>query len=120
MPVATEFLRGSDTNEIFVKKNILIVNIIDYFLPITPKILNKEVPSLIDKYGQVGKSTSVTDFILAAQTKVHSRDLCLLTKNPRDFPTTIFSVKTYFLLQLERALQIYGIYCYEEKSQIPM
>lgn len=116
VPVVTEFLRGSDKPDIFNQKSALIKKIIgDYLLPVTPSILNEEVPWLVENYGQIGKSISITDFILAAQTKAHS-DLYLVTKNPSDFPSSIFSVKTYFLLQLERGLQVYGIYCFEQKS----
>ncbi len=111
--VTTEFSKGSDTAQIFIEKSALVNNLIDYLLPILPDVFNVEIPWLTEQYGQIGKSVSTTDFILAAQTKMHPNDLCLVTKNPKDFPTSIFSVQTYFLLQLERGLQVYGVYFYE-------
>lgn len=116
MAVATEFTRGSDTLEIYLEKTTLVKNVVDLLLPINPNILNQEISWLTKHYGQIGKNISLTDFILAAQTKFHYRDLCLLTKNPKDFPTTIFSVKTHFLLQIDRGLQVYGVYFYEDAS----
>lgn len=115
VPVVTEFSKGSDTELIFSEKTALIKKVVDYLLPVTPAVFQTEVPWLTDRYGQAGRSVSTTDFILAAQTKIHVNDLCLVTKNPHDFPMSLFSVKTYFLIQLERALQVYGIYYFDPK-----
>lgn len=114
--VVTEFSRGSDTTQIYAQKTALVETIIDFVLPITPQVFLEEIPWLTEKYGQMGKVVSLTDFILAAQTKQHSTDLCLLTKNPKDFPTSIFSVKTHLLLELERGLQVYGVYYYKKRQ----
>ncbi len=113
IPVVAEFTKGSDTKNIFKQKTLLIKEIIgDYLLPILPKVFTEEIPWLVEKYGQAGKAVSLTDFCLAAMTKIHAKDLCLLTKNPKDFLASIFNLKTYFLIQLERGLQVYGIYFY--------
>jgi hypothetical protein len=114
--VSTEFTRGSDTPSIFIQKTALVKKIIDSFLPINSNIFDIEIPLLTERYGQIGKSISVTDFVLAAQTKLYSNDLCLLTKNPKDFPSSIFTLKTHFLLRLERGLQVYGVYCYQKEK----
>lgn len=114
MPVVTEFTQGSDTQAIFNAKTALINEIIDYLLPIHPGVFKTEIPWLVENYGQVGKKVSLTDFCLAATTKIHNTDLLLVTKNPHDFPTSIFSVDCYFLLRLERALQVYGVYTYKQ------
>lgn len=118
MPVVAEFTRGSDTQAIFTAKTSLINEIIDYLLPVHPNVFGVEVPWLVEKYGQSGKKMSTTDFALAATTKIHKTDLVLVTKNPQDFPTTVFTVDCYFLLRLERALQVYGIYCYKDQETI--
>lgn len=117
MPVFAEFTRGSDTSAIFKNKTLLIKEIVgECLLPIHQTVFTEEVPWLVEKYGQAGKAMSLTDFCLAAVTKIHKTDLRLLTKNPKDFPSSIFEVDAYFLLQLERGLQVYGIYCYREPS----
>lgn len=115
VPVVAEFTRGSDNMDIFINKTQLIERIVDkYLLPIHPDVFTKEIPWLVEKYGQDGKAVSLTDFSLAAMIKIHKTDLYLLTKNPKDFPTYIFTLKSHFLLELERGLQVYGVYCYEE------
>ncbi len=114
VPVVTEFCRGSENHEVFAKKIALVSSIIDYLLPINPNVFEKELPWLVENYAQDGKKVSLTDFILGAQTKIHNHDLCLLTKNPTDFLSSIFTYKTHFLLQLERGLQVYGVYFYSE------
>ena len=115
VPVITEFTRGSETSEIYTQKKTLINNVIgEYILPLRADVFTEVFPWLVEKYGQVGKTVSITDFCLAALTKIHKHDLCLLTKNPKDFPTSIFSVECYFLLELDRALQVYGIYLYKD------
>lgn len=107
VPVVVEFTRGSDNTRIYNEKTLLIKDVVgDYLLPIVPKVFYEEIPNLVEKYGQDGKKVSLTDFTLAAMTKIHKRDLFLLTKNPQDFPTTIFGVESYFLLKLKIGLQV--------------
>jgi hypothetical protein len=114
-PVIAEFTRGFDSAKIFQDKTNLIKEIVgDYLLPIHPDVFSKEIPWLVEKYGQAGKAISLTDFSLGAMIKIHKADLCLVTKNPADFPTSIFSLESHFLLELERGLQVYGIYCYKK------
>jgi len=115
MPVVTEFTGGSDTPVIYKSKIELVKSVTEYFLPISANVFQTAVPWLTEQYGQIGKAISMTDFMLAALINIHP-DLCLLTKNPQDFPTSVFKVKTYFLLQLERALQVYGVYCFEQST----
>jgi predicted nucleic acid-binding protein len=115
VPVVTEFTKGSENAEKFAEKTALVNTIIDYLLPIPPSVFTHELPSIVEKYGKSGATCSVTDMILASQIKMHANDLFLVTKNPNDFPSKVFVLKTYFLLQLNRALQVYGIYSYESK-----
>ncbi|MFZ1721542.1 MAG: hypothetical protein WAU07_03480 [Microgenomates group bacterium] len=117
VPVVAEFTRGSETPDIYKKKTLLIKEIVgEHILSIHPNVFGKEVIKLVEEYGQTGKAVSITDYCLAAMTKIYKVDLCLLTKNPKDFPTSIFAVECYFLLQLNRALQVYGIYTFIDDS----
>lgn len=118
-PVITEFTKGSDTPQIYADKSELVKEVVqDYILNIHPKVFLKEIPLLTKEYGQRGKAVSMTDFILAAMTKIYKNDLCLLTKNPKDFPTSIFTMEGYFLLKLDRALQVYGVYSYDNSAAV--
>lgn len=114
--VIVEFFRGFDTQKILDDKKALVKNIATHVLAIESEVFASESLWLVEQYGQMGSKVSTTDFLLAAQTKIHAPDVCLITKNPKDFPRKIFALKTSFLLQLERELQVYAVLQYNGLS----
>jgi hypothetical protein len=92
------------------KKREFIGSIIDAELPITPDLVVDHLFEVIKMYGENGRDVSIVDFMLAASAKKYTRDLYVMTKNPKDFPGSIFSLRNYMVLQKTRALQIYGVY----------
>jgi len=108
-PVKIEFTRGSENKTKLEVKKQFINSIVGFTLPIAQSIFNKTIPELIQSYQEIGKSISLTDLILAATTVNHSHDLYLLTKNPKDFPRSVFNLNTHMVIDLKRELQVYAV-----------
>ncbi len=114
-PVVIEFTSGSESSKICQEKEKLISQIVsDYKLPLKPSIFEKTIPYLIERYKGFGKRVSLTDYILGALLMQYGENIFLLTKNPRDFPPSVFCCETHFVIKMNRALQIYGVYVYEK------
>jgi len=117
-PVIAEFTKGVENTKKLSEKLSFVDSIIDIKLPISPDIINKYIPNLVSQYKAKGKSVSYVDFILAGLVDKYERDLVLLTKNPVDFPLSVFNLYSYFVIKMDRALQVYGIYQAKLKKQI--
>lgn len=108
-PVKIEFNRGAENQSRLKVKRQLINSIVDYCLPIHASVYDQHIPFLVEKYREGGKTVSLTDFFLGSLLIQHQKDLCLLTKNPKDFPLSIFQLKSYVILKMNRALQVYAV-----------
>ena len=106
-PVKAEFLKGSETNVKYESKLKFITDTIHSILPIPTTILSEYLPRLVKGYGELGKGTSIVDFILCSMLQYYQSGLYLLTKNPKDYPNTVTNLHSYFLLYNTRALQPY-------------
>jgi len=115
-PVAWEFTRGTYGNELSDRLAVMDA-LVDQYLPINLVDISRDhVPFLIEKYQRIGSNVSIVDFLLGALARKHSNDLCILTKNPKDFPLSFFELKSHLLLNGENFLQAYGVYSFKQKS----
>lgn len=109
-PVIAEFTSGAESKTRLKEKIDFVNGIITFQLPITPDVITKNIPLLIAKYGPKGKGVSHVDYLLAGMLVKHANDLLLLTKNAKDFPTSIFDLCSHFVISIDRSLQTYGVY----------
>ncbi|MBI4097384.1 MAG: type II toxin-antitoxin system VapC family toxin [Candidatus Levybacteria bacterium] len=115
--VILEFIKGAQSNEKLKEKKKFVEQIIESYLHEDRKIFSYAF-KLVEMYKEEGKSVSMTDFILGATLMYyHKNNLLLLTKNPSDFPTNIFKLKTYMNLFHRKAIQSYGVYSFEQDNQ---
>lgn len=115
-PVVFEFIKGSKDDKTREARLKFINSFTQgYFLPIVPQVFEVYIPSLMKKYGKEGATVSLTDFMLASMCMHHSHDLCLLTKNTKDFPVSFFKLEDHFIFpnKKQRTLQVYAVYSYE-------
>ncbi|HRN96012.1 MAG TPA: PIN domain-containing protein [Candidatus Levybacteria bacterium] len=115
-PVKIEFLKGIQDTKKFEEKKAFIDQIIDICLPISSEVI-KNLYSLVKDYQDSGKILSITDLLIGATLKHYPGSLYLLTKNPRDFPTTIFKFTTHMTLLHQKALQSYGVYVFDKAKR---
>lgn len=109
--VKIEFLKGAPNAEKYKQKDEFFSQIIDSCLPIiSDTLLN--LYGLVQKYGEGGKSLSITDLFLGATLMQYKGSLFLLTKNTTDFPTNIFNLKSYINISYTKGLHTYGVYDY--------
>jgi hypothetical protein len=59
---------------------------------------------------------SIVDLLLGATLIKYQKNLCLITKDIKDFPVNIFRRLTHFSLMGHRSIQSYGIYDYSQTS----
>lgn len=107
--VKIEFLKGAPNAEKYKQKEDFFDEIIDTCLPITSDTL-LNLYELVQKYGEGGKSLSITDLFLGAILMQYKSSLFLLTKNTTDFPTNIFNLKSYINISYTKGLHTYGVY----------
>ena len=105
--VKAEFLKGAESTSKYDIKRDFLDDVVDSMLPVPPLVLSKQLPELVKRYGEMGKGTSIVDFMLCATLHYYQTGLFLLTKNPKDFPNTVTDLHSYFLLYNTRALQPY-------------
>ncbi len=110
--VLSEFLMGAADEKKYAEKQLIINGIVDEILP-TTRDMFVIANDLLKEYKEDGKSLSITDLLLGAFLKKYKQNIFLMTKNTTDFPTNIFTLKTYLLLSHKKALQAYGVYSYE-------
>ena len=103
--VKAEFLKGAESTSKYDIKRDFLDDVVDSMLPVPPLVLSKQLPELVKRYGEMGKGTSIVDFMLCATLHYYQTGLFLLTKNPKDFPNTVTDLHSYFLLYNTRALQ---------------
>lgn len=117
-PVALEFTKGSKSKEVISNSLLLMEKFVDAYLPVHPSVFEKYSPFLVEEYQKKGAGVSITDLLLGGMVYHHKKDLCLLTKNSKDFPLNVFDLETYFLLKnkISSTIQIYGVYCCKEKT----
>ena len=105
--VKAEFLKGTEIKNREIKEN-LMTEIVDSILTTTPDIINKYIHLLSKKYGTNGRGISIGDLLIGATLQRYPNDLLLVTKNPKDFPKPTTKLITYFLMDKNKALQIYA------------
>lgn len=114
--VKAEFLKGAENSSKYDIKREFLDRSVNSILPVPPLVYTKHLPDLVKKYGEMGKGTSIVDFMLCATLHYYQTSLFLLTKNPKDFPNTVTDLHSYFLLYNTRALQPYLVL--QRKSEI--
>ena len=72
----------------------------------------KQMIELIEEYKQYMEVVSVADLILGCLLKRYKRNLYLLTRDHKDFPTTIFERRHVFNIDGIRDIKTYGVYSY--------
>jgi hypothetical protein len=112
--VKIEFLRGARDTQSYKIKEAHFNDIVESVIPLTTGVINNSY-KLVEKCKEGGRTISVTDLYLGACLMSYPKSLYLLTKNTNDFPNNIFTLKNYFHLIHTRAVQVYGVYTYEEK-----
>lgn len=111
--VAFEFTKGGQSKDVVLAKREQIAEIVELSnLPIRPEVYSTLVPDLIERYGEIGKAISITDLLLAGVLQSYRNDMLLLTKNPRDFPSSVFTLQSHLILQTRQSLHIYGVFGY--------
>lgn len=114
-PVQTEFLKGSPSENKYKIKVEYFEEIISNFIPITKDIFDN-VRELTKMYKEEGKGVSIVDLLLGATLIKYQKNLCLITKDIKDFPTNIFRRLTHFNLLDRRSIQSYGVYDYGQMT----
>jgi len=108
--VKIEFLRGSIDSKSYKDKEELMNDIIDSVLPVNHKTIIENLYKLTQQMKEDGKSASIIDLFLGATLMCYKKNLFLLTKNSRDFPTNIFSLSSIINISKRRTIQCYGVY----------
>lgn len=114
-PVRAEFLKGSPSEDKYKIKAEYFEEIVSNFLPVTKDIFDN-VRELTKMYKEEGKGVSIVDLLLGATLIKYQKNLCLITKDIKDFPTNIFRRLTHFNLLDRRSIQSYGVYDYGQTS----
>lgn len=105
-----EFLRGSRSTQEYNRKKEFVESIVDNIFSIKESI-EEDALKLSLLYLSPGGTTSVTDFYLAATLiTLKSPNIFLMTKNHKDFPTTLFDRANTFLFHNERDVQTFCLY----------
>lgn len=112
--VVIEFTTGSENEDKLAQKSEFVHAIVQDYVLHSSLQTSTHLHELVKLYKHYGKGVSVCDYLLAASLKQYRGHLYLLTKNPKDFPTSVFSYESHIILQMERALQIFGVYNYKE------
>lgn len=108
--VRLEFLKGSDLIKDFELKNKFINEIVDAVIPSDPQVI-KDLEQISIIYRRDSSHLSVTDAMLAASLKrYHPNQSFLLTRNHKDFPTSLFDRKILVPIEYEKEVQVHGIY----------
>lgn len=109
--VALEFLKGSRSIQEYKKKQEFMNNIIEMIFSFT-KDAEDMALKLAIIFQSPGGNTAITDFYLGAiLMKFQSLgSSCVLTKNHKDFPTTIFDRLSLLTIQGEKDVQVFGYY----------
>lgn len=115
-PVVWEFTKGTFGDELG-DRLAFMDDFVDHYLPINSVDISRQhVPFLIEKYQRAGSTASVVDFLLGALARKHNKDLCVLTKNPKDFPLFLFELETHLLISGQNFLQVYGAYSFKQEE----
>lgn len=113
--VKMEFFKGLVDLKQLQQRQLILDSIVEAYLPVS-----KDMYSLIEKlltlYGKDGALVSITDLLLGGVLMKYSANTILITKNIRDFPTSIYSIVTYFHLFHTKAIQNYAVYKYDRKK----
>lgn len=116
-PVVAEFLRGISILKDYRKKKEYLDSIIQITLPIGPKIQEDILRGIIPAYREKGGLLSITDFLLAGVLMYYKNSpLILLTRNHRDFPTTIFDRIDVLPVEYEYEIQTFGFYRFSDSK----
>lgn len=113
--VCLEFVR-SKTIDVVKRKNDHYSEIVEFELPYDKK-LEVLAMEMIKEYKQYMEGLPLTDLIIAAYLKRYSK-LYLLTRDHRDFPTTVFDRLHIFPIQSIRDVKTYGVYAYRPQEKI--
>lgn len=106
--VRLEFLKGSDLIRDFELKNKFINEIVDAVIPVDPQVI-KDLEQVSIVYRKDSSHLSVTDAMLAAFLKRYNPSF-LLTRNHKDFPTSLFDRKILIPIEYEKEVQVHGVY----------
>lgn len=107
--VRCEFIRTK--NAYYIKKKVdFFKKTIEGILPVDKEISDLLQPT-IEQYGESSLGVSVVDFYLACFLKRY-KSLYLLTRNHKDFPTSIFSRSHIFHIELEKDIRTYALYSF--------
>lgn len=107
-PVKIEYYKGTNTNSQLKAKRELYRKTFDMTYPILDDIV-KETFKISLAYRDLAKSASSTDLLLAGTLKRFGSKLILLTRNHKDFPTTIFNRVGIINIELERSIHSYSL-----------
>lgn len=114
-PVQAEFLKGSPSEDKYKIKAEYFGEIVSNFLPVTKDVFDN-ARELTRMYKEEGKGVSIVDLLLGVTLIKYQKNLCLITKDIKDFPTNIFRRLTHFSLMGYRSIQSYGVYNYSRTS----
>lgn len=107
--VKIEFLRGSQDDATYKFKEEYLHKITKIILP-TDEIVIKNAYELLKKYREFGKTVAMADFYLGANLMRYKGNLYLLTRNTKEFPSSIFNLKHIVNYPLSKGIFTYGIY----------
>lgn len=115
-PVRFEFIR-SRTRDVLEQKSRYFDRIVESVLPID-KTTQDLILGLMIEYREWLEGVPITDLFLGACLKRY-HGLGLLTRDHKDFPTTIFTRGEIFHFPSERDIKTYAIYSYlPEKEKV--
>lgn len=114
VPVATEFLRGSNIKSEYSKKEEYLYSIVNPDLASVHKEIVMDLEYITKIYRLRGSRAQITDLLLAAIMKHYSANKLtyLLSSDHLGFPTYIFNVVDYFPVELGKETRIFGIFEY--------
>lgn len=113
--VVLEFLKGSKNEEVFNRKKEHLDDITDIILP-TQRDDSEKIKELIRLYQSDGGGIEIVDYYLGANLLRYRKNLCLMTRNTRDFPQNIFSLISTISFSSFKTIFTYGIYTYDHES----
>lgn len=106
--VLAEFVKGATDEKKLAEKREIIEKIIETYLPFREDAYN-DLIKLIGNMQEDGKTASITDLMLGTMLMQYPRKLLLMSKNITDFPTNIFTLRTFCHLVHRKTIHIYGI-----------
>ena len=118
--VALEVVKGVRSPEEFEKKTAFVNRILKGFLlPVTKDTTEIVLSEVIKLYGIQG-SAHITDLHLAASAIQYkdSTGVLILTRDYKDFPTTIFDLMGTIPVECKPEACIYGLYKYSEEKAL--